>query len=87
MAAKNVKKNIILRNFFAFLNAYYPKTHLIKSHNSLNSSRSYGRLLENQKTGGSRKLFPSENDFQTSSAVNFPKKTSRFWRPGNQLKT
>ena len=32
------------------------------------------------------KLFLPENDFQTSSAANL-KKTSRYWRPGNQLKT
>ena len=28
-------------------------------------------MLENKKTGDSRELFLSENDFQTSSTVNF----------------
>ena len=34
------------------------------------SSRPYGRLLENPKTWGSRELFMSENDFKTCSLVN-----------------
>ena len=34
-----------------------PITHLIKSLTSLDSSSPYGRLLESQKTGGSRELF------------------------------
>ena len=36
----------------AFLNAYYPKTDLIKALSSLESSRSNGRLSQNPKTGG-----------------------------------
>ena len=55
--AAQIRKKKIRHIFFAFLNAYYTKTHLIKSSNFLNSSRPYGRLLENQKTGGSRELF------------------------------
>ena len=55
-----------------------PKTHLIKALNSLDSFRSYGRLLENQKTEGSRELFLTENDFKTSSAKHFPKKHPDF---------
>ena len=39
---------------------------VIKALNSLYSSRSYGRLLENSKTGFFRELFLPENDFQTS---------------------
>ena len=35
--------------------------------------RSYGRLLENPKTGASRDLFLPESDFKTSSTVNVPK--------------
>ena len=60
---------------------------LMKVHNSLNFSRPYGKLLniESPKTGGSKELFPPENDFKTSTAVNFPKNKSRFGRPGNQL--
>ena len=42
---------------------FYPKTHPIKSLNSLDSPRPYERLLENQKPGGSRELFLPENDF------------------------
>ena len=86
MAAQKRKK-IFSAEFFAFLNVYYPKTHLIKALNSLDSSRPYGRLLENQKTGGSRELFLPENDFQTSSTNIFPKQASRFWKPENQPKT
>ena len=41
--------------------------------NSLSSSRSCGRLLENPKLGGSKELFPSENNLKTSSTVNFLK--------------
>ena len=37
-----------------------------------------GRLLENHETGGSRELFLPENNLQTSSAVDFPKKHSNF---------
>ena len=42
------------------------------------SSRSYGRLLENQKEGGSRDIFLPENDFQTSSVINFQEKHPDF---------
>ena len=66
------------QKYFAFLNAYYPKTHLIKSRNSLDSSRSYGGLSENQKTGSSKELFLPENDFQTSSTKFFSKKHPDF---------
>ena len=41
---KNEKKKIVYRKYFAFLNAYYPKTHLIKSLNSLDSFGPNGRL-------------------------------------------
>ena len=51
---------------------------LIKIHNSLDSSRPYGRLLENQKTWDSRELFLLENDFQTSFAGNFQKNHPDF---------
>ena len=37
------------------------KTHLIKALNSLDSSRPNGRLSQNPKTGGFRKLFLTEN--------------------------
>ena len=80
------KQKELSGNFFAFSNASYPKTHLIQSLNSLESSRPYERLLENQKTGGSKELFLPKNDFQNSSTKIFSKKTSRIWRPGNQPK-
>ena len=57
------------------------KTYLIKFLNSPYSSRPYGRLLENQKTVGSRELFPPENDFQNSSTKIFQKKHSDFEGP------
>ena len=60
------------------MNVYYPKTHLIKALNSLDSFRPYGKLLENQEEGGSRELFLPENDFQTSSTKNFLKKHPFF---------
>ena len=75
MAIK-ISKIIVSRKVFAFLNASYPKIHLIQSLNSLDSSRPYGRLLENQKTRGSKKLFLPKNDFQSSFTKNFPKKHS-----------
>ena len=62
MAAQKRKKKI-RQKFLAFLNVYYPKTHLIKALYSLDSSRSYGRLLENLKTRASRDLFLPESDF------------------------
>ena len=73
-----MQKKKLWKEFFVFLNVYCPKTHLIKALYSLDSSRSYGRLLENPKTGASRDLFLPESDFKTSSAVNFPKKHPDF---------
>ena len=73
-----MEKKIVSRKPFAFLNAYYPKTHLTVSLNPLDSSRTYRRLLENKKTGGSRKLFLPENDSQNSSRNFFPKKHLNF---------
>ena len=70
MAAQKWKKKKEWQNFFTFLNAYYPKTHLIKALNSLYSSKASGRLSQNPKTEGFRKLFLSKNDFKTCSAVN-----------------
>ena len=77
MVAQKCKK-YCWQKFCNFLNAYYPKTHSIKSLNSLDSSRRYGRLLENQNTGDSRELFPPENDFQTNSTKKFSKKNPDF---------
>ena len=77
MAAQKRKKKI-RQKFLAFLNVYYPKTHLIKALYSLDSSRPNGRLSQNPKTGGFRELFLPENDFKTCSTVNFPKKHPDF---------
>ena len=50
---KKKKKEInCWQKFFTFLNACYPKTHIIKAFNSLDSSRSRGRLLKNKETAG-----------------------------------
>ena len=49
-----------------------------KIHNSLDSSRPYGRLLKIQKTGDFRELILPENHFQNSSAINFPKNQLDF---------
>ena len=72
MAAQKWKK--ILPEIFAFLNAYYPKTHLIKVLNSLDSARLNGGLSQYPKTGGFRELFLPENDFKTCSSKHFSKK-------------
>ena len=78
----------MLAEFFCFFEWLLRfNTHLIKALNSLHSFRPYGRLLENPKTGAFRELFLPENDFKTCSPVSFPKRTSRFLRPGNQQKT
>ena len=52
-----MQTKFVSRNFFAFLNASYPKTHLIQCLNSFESSRPYGRLLENKKQGDLRNYF------------------------------
>ena len=73
-----------------FLHSWIPidprPTHLTKALNSLDSSRTYRRLLESAKPGHSRELFLPENVFKTCYTVYFSKKTSRFGRPGNQWK-
>ena len=61
-----------------FLNICYPQTRLIKALTSVDSSRPNGRLSQNRKTGDIGELFLPENDFKTSSAVNFPKKHPDF---------
>ena len=66
------------RKWFAFLNASYTKTSLIKSLISLDFSRPYRKLLENQKARGLKELFLPENDFQNISTENFPKKHPNF---------
>ena len=65
-----------------------PKVQLTKIHNSLDSSRPHRRLVENQKRGSSRELFLPENDFQTSSTINFPKNIQilEAWKPTKDIK-
>ena len=53
----------------------------MKALNSLDPSRSFGRLLENPKPGASMELFLPENGFKTSSTVNFSKKRQDFGDP------
>ena len=69
MAAQKRKK-IFSAEFFAFLNVYYPKTHLIKALNSLDSSRPYGRLLENQKNRELSRIMDNKiNKFHGSALI------------------
>lgn len=72
------RKRKLWQTLCAFLNGYQPQTQLSKIDNSLDLSRSYGSLLENQKTRASRKLILPENDIQTSLTVTFPKKHLGF---------
>ena len=60
---------------------------LIKGLYSIDSSRTYDRLLENPKTCDSSELFLPENDFKTWSVVNLPKKCPGFGGVGNQTNT
>ena len=53
----------------------------------IDSSRSYKRPLENQKTEGSRELFLPENDFQTSAIVFFQKNIEILETKKPKLKT
>ena len=78
----------IQQKFFAFLNAYYPKIHLIKAPNSLDSSLPNGSLSKNLK----RRLWgiiPAKNDFESCSAVNFSKKNMQIletWKLTEDMK-
>ena len=74
--------------FFVFLNAYYPNTHLIQFFNFVDSSKPYGRLLENQKTGGSKELFLPGNDFQNSFTKIFQNNIQilETWKPTEDVK-
>ena len=61
---------------------------LIKALNSLDSSRTCGRLLENPKTGGFRELFRPENNFKKCSVISFPKNLQSLeaWKPTKNMK-
>ena len=75
---KKKKKKNWQQKIFSIFEDFYHQTHLIKSLNTFDSSRPYGKLLENQKTGGSKELFLHENDFQNSSTKNITKKHPDF---------
>ena len=87
MAAQKHQK-MFLAEMFCILNVYYPKTHLIKALNSLDSSIPNVRLSQNPKTGGFTELFAPENDFKTCSTVNFPKiiQILQAWKPTKDMK-
>ena len=72
MAAQYCKKNLNkIFGVFEYLLTY--NSTLLKINNYLNSSRTYGKLLENPNTRNSRELCLPENDFKTFSMANFEK--------------
>ena len=79
----------LLAEIFCTSECLLTQTQLIKIHNSLDSSRPSGRLLENHKTGASRKLFLNENDCQTSLTKFFPKNIQilEVWKPTEDMKS
>ena len=88
-AQKRQKKTPASRFFFGIFECLFtPKSiQTMLSTLLIDSSRSYKRPLENQKTEGSRELFLPENDFQTSSIVNFPKNIEILETRKPKLKT
>ena len=72
MAAQYCKKNLNkIFGVFEYLLTY--NSTLLKINNYLNSSRTYGKLLENPNTRNSRELCLPENDFKTFSMANLEK--------------
>ena len=83
-----MKSTLVSRRCLASLNTSYTKTDLIKSINSLDSSRIYGRMLENQKAQCFKDRFLPENDFQNSS-TEIPKNNILIleaWKPTKDMK-
>ena len=76
MAAQKQKKHLG-RIFLHFSMPINPKPNKSRL-SALAISGSYGRLLQNPKTGGFRESFLPENDFKTCSTVNFPIKHPDF---------
>ena len=70
---KRKKKKRMLTEIFGFFEYLLTQTQLTKIHNSLDFSRSYGRLSENPKRWGSKELFLPESNFKTCSSVNSTK--------------
>ena len=62
-----------MAEIFCIFECLLTKNPTKKALNSIDSSKLYGRLLENPNSGASMKLFLPENDFKISSTVNFPK--------------
>ena len=71
LAVQKRKKNSA--EIFGIFECLLPQTHLIKTLNSLDSSRQNRRLSQNPKTGCFRELFLPKIDFKTCFKVNFPK--------------
>ena len=88
-AQKRQKKPPASRFFFGIFECLFTLKSIQTMLSTLliDSSRSYKRPLENQKTEGSRELFLPENDFQTSSIVNFPKNIEILETRKPKLKT
>ena len=77
MTAQKTQQKNCWQKFFAFSKAYYKKTTLLILQDHIED---YQKI---KSTGSSRELFLPENDFQTSSTVNFP---FRFSRPTKEMK-
>ena len=72
MAAQYCKKNLTkIFGVFECLLTY--NSTLLKIINYLDSSRTYGKLLENPNTRNSRELCLPQNDFKTFSVEKFEK--------------
>ena len=84
---KSKKQKKYWQKLFVFLNAYCPKTHLIKAFNCLNSPGSNGRLSQTLKIRGFREENLPQNNLKLCSAINFLKKDPTFKLAGNQLNT
>ena len=86
---KDMKLRLLYMPFctslFALLNAYKPKTKQIKALNSVDFSRSYGRLSQNPEA--LENYFCLEIIFFQILEPDSKFISSRFWSPGNQPKT
>ena len=86
MATQNYK-NICQQKLFFIFECLLPQ----KPSNPISQlswfSRPYGRLLENQKIGGSKELFLPENDYKNCSAENFPTNMHilEAWKPTEDM--
>ena len=87
MVAQKCQQKTFLQKLFAFdwLLTQNSSNQALKYFDSFRPQK---RLLQNQKTGGSREFFRPENDFQTSSTVNFSKNIQilKSWKPTIDMK-